>query len=326
MNLLHKTLLALAALALTWVSPCLAQSGAKVSHIGVLANASRQGPVERSMAEFLRGMRDLGHVEGKNLRIEWRFTEGRSERLASMAAELVALKVDVIVVSAGDPARATLAATSSIPIVMVAVSDPENYVRNLARPEANITGFPQNSVESSVKYVELLRAQLPKLQRVAVLVNRYQTHQVTLDQIRKSAKASGVSVFPVTARNAGEIEHGLKAVVSNKSEAIIVVPDPLFSILTPQISKFAVEHRLPTMFGNAVNVEQGGLMAYGVAPQALYYRAATYVDRILKGTKISELPVEFPTKIELTINMKTAKAIGITIAPELRLRADRIIE
>ena len=244
MKLLQKSLLALAVLVLPWASTCLAQSGAKVRHIGFLTNAARSGTV----------------------------------------------------------------------------------VRNFARPEGNITGFTQNSTEISAKYVELLRVLSPKLRRVALIVNGSPGHQVVLDQVQASAKTIGVSVAPSTATNAVELDRALKAVASNKSEAFIVAGDPVFAALMPQIAKFAGDHKLPTMFSSSQYVELGGLMAYGVSPPLLFYRAATYVDKILKGAKISELPVEFPTRIELTINMKTAKAIGVTIGQELRLRADRLIE
>ena len=243
-----------------------------------------------------------------------------------MAAELVALKVDVILASGAGAPGAALAATSSIPIIMTATGDPERFVKNLARPEGNITGFSQNFAETSSKYVELLRVLLPKLRRVSVIVSDPRQNRASLDRIRAAAKTSGVTVSEATSANAVELEPALLAVASSKSEALIVVPDPVFGVLMPQITKFAGEHRLPTMFGNSIYVELGGLMSYGVAPPALYYRAATYVDKIFKGAKISELPVEFPTRIELTINMKTAKAIGVNIGQELRLRADRLIE
>ena len=304
------------------------QKPAKVARIGFLGAPSASGFA--SFVEALRaGLRDLGYVEGKNIIIEYRWAEGKYERLPGLAAELVGLKVDVIV-AVGTPAiQAVQKATTTIPIVMVATADPvgSGFVASLSRPGRNITGLSNIAGDVSVKYLELLRVALPKLSRVTVLMNPdHPLHPDMLKNIQATAKTTGVNVLPVQASTADKIEAALGAITRERTGALIVLPDPFFYTQARRIAELAAQNRLPTMFWTRDLVEAGGLMSYGQNMGEHYQRAATYVDKILKGVKPADLPVEQPTKLELVINRKTAKALGLTIPQELLLRADKVIE
>ncbi|MGH8649139.1 MAG: ABC transporter substrate-binding protein [Burkholderiales bacterium] len=301
---------------------------AKVARIGFLGAASASGLASR--VEALRaGLRDLGYVEGKNIVIEYRWAEGKYERLPGMVAELVQLKV-AVVVAAGAPAiQAAQQATTIIPIVMAATGDPvgAGFVASLPRPGGNITGLSTINVDLSSKYLELLRVAVPKLSRVAVLVNPgHPLHPAFLKNIQAAAKTTGVNVSPLQASTASQIEAAFGAMTRERAGALIVLPDPLFASQAPRITELAAKNRLPTMFSNRELVEAGGLMSYGQNPVDAWRRAATFVDKILKGAKPADLPVEQPTKFELVINLKTAKQIGLTIPPNVLARADKVIK
>ena len=304
------------------------QKPPKVARIGFLGTASASAYASR--VEVLRaGLRDLGYVEGKNIAIEYRWAEGKYERLPGLAAELVQLKVDVIVAAATPAVQAARQATTTIPIVMVATVDPvgAGLVASLSRPGGNITGLSNLGVDLSSKYLELLRVALPKLSRVAVLVNPdHPLHPEMLKNVQAAAKTPGVNVSTVQASTASQIEAALGAMTRERAGALIVLGDSLFFTHGRRIAELAAKNRLPTMFPNRELVEAGGLMSYGQNPVEHFRRAATYVDKILKGTKPADLPVEQPTKLELVVNRKTAKAIGLTIPQELVLRADELIE
>jgi putative ABC transport system substrate-binding protein len=300
----------------------------KVARIGYLDTVSSDFAKYR--ADGLRtGMRELGYAEGKNVVIEYRWAEGKYERLTGLAAELVQLKVDVIVAAGTQAIQAAQKATTTIPIVMTATADPvaAGFVASLSRPGRNITGLSNISVDLSSKYLELLRAALPKLSRVTVLVNpSHPNHPSFAKNIQATAQTTGVKISPVPAGTASEIDAAFAAMRHERAGALIVLPDGFFFAQARRIAELAAQQRLPTMFWTREPVEAGGLMSYGQNIAEHYYRAATYVDKILKGAKPGDLPVEQPTKIELVINLKTAKAIGLTIPQDLLFRADRVIE
>ena len=305
------------------------QKPATVPRIGYLDYTSSD--LARTRLERLRsGLRDLGYVEGKNIVIEVRSAEGEIERLARLAAQLVEMKVDVIVATGTPAIQAAQRATNIIPIVMGSVGDPVGFrfVASLSRPGGNITGLTSITADLSSKYLELLRTAVPKLSRVAVLMNPGNPSHARLfvPNILAAAKKNGVSIVPVQLNSASQISAAFSVVKQERVGALIVLPDGLFYGQARRIAEFALQQHLPTMFADREPVETGGLMSYGQNLAENFYRAATYVDKILKGAKPGELPVEQPTKLELVINRKTAEAIGLTIPQELILRADRVIE
>jgi putative ABC transport system substrate-binding protein len=274
-------------------------------------------------------MRELGYVEAKNFIIEWRFADGKYERLPSLAAELVRRNVDVIVAATTLSVQSAHQATATSPIVMVAVPDPigEGFASSLSRPGGNITGLTNIVTEISVKHLELLRIAVPRLSRVAVLINPLNpSDSLILEQIQGAAFSIGVRVFPVEASTARQIEAGFEAMIRERTQALIVAADSYFDVQRDQIAKLAVESRLPAISSNREMTEAGALMSYGQDLGEHYRRAATYVDKILKGAKPGDLPIEQPTVLGLIINRKTARALGLAIPQELVLRADRVIE
>jgi putative tryptophan/tyrosine transport system substrate-binding protein len=305
-----------------------AQLPSKVARVGFLQVTS---PRSASFVQaFEQGLRDLGYVEGQNLVIEFRTAEGNVERLPALAAEFVQRKVDVLV--AGGPEavlRAARDATSMIPIVMVAVDyDPIalGYIAGLPRPGGQITGLFLQQIEVTGKYLELLKDALPQVTRVAVLWDA-----VSADQFRAAAGAArvmGVQLQSLELRDppAYDYASAFTAAAREGAEALIVLRSPLIGLGRDRIAALAAQHRLPTMFPARVWVEAGGLMSYGADAADMYRRAATYVAKILKGAKPADLPVEQPTKFELVISLKTAKALGITMPPSLLLLADEVIQ
>ncbi len=302
------------------------QKPGKVPRIGFLDNA----PSDIGRADGLRaGLRDLGYTENKSIVIEYRSAEGKYERLPDLAVQLVQLKVEVIVAGGMLAVQAARKATTAIPIVMTAATDPitAGFIASFARPGGNITGLSVMAEDVSSKYLELLRVAVPKLSRVAVLVNpTHPVHPSLLKNIQGSAQTSGVKVWPLEASIAAQIEGVFDATKRERAGALIVLPDAIFFAQARRLAGLAAQQRLPTMFWTREPVEAGGLMSYGQNVAEHYYRAATYVDKILKGAKPADLPVEQPTKIELVINLKTAKAIGLTIPQDLLFRADKVIE
>jgi putative ABC transport system substrate-binding protein len=275
------------------------------------------------------GLRELGYAEGKNILIESRRVDGKYERLLDVAAELVQLKVEVIVATSTPSIKAAQQVTATIPIVMVLSGDPvaAGFVASLSRPGGNITGLSTLNADLTSKYLELLRVAIPQLSRVTVLVNPGNaSHPVFLKSIQAAAKTTGVSVLPMQATNIGEIEAAFVAMKAERTGAAIVAPDAFFLVQMQRIGELAAKSRLPTMSANREFVEAGGLMSYGQNYAEHFRRAATFVDKILKGTKPRDLPVEQPTKIEMVINLKTAKTIGLTIPQDLLFRADKVIE
>jgi len=321
------------ALGAVWMASPLsgfAQPQGKVSRVGFLSARRRPISIEADYyGAFLLGMRDLGYVEGKNLVIEWRFADGSYERLPGMAAELVQSNVNVIMALGPPAVVAAQKATATIPIVIVTSIDPVDagFVRSLARPGGNITGLSNLAGDLSSKHLEMLRAALPTLSRVAVLVNPANSaHATILKNVQATARKVGVTVLPMEAQTPEEIDREFSTMARQNVGAIIVVLDPFLIQQGIQIAAQAAKHRLPSIFSNREYAEAGGLMSYGQNQADIYRRAATYVDKILKGAKPGDLPVEQPAKLELLINLKTAKAIGLTIPQSVLLRADEVIQ
>jgi len=330
MNNRRKFLVALGAGALAAPFSSFAQQKGKVWRVGFLAQRRRPASFDSdAYGAFPRGMRELGYVEGRNLVIEWRFADDKIERLPGLAEELVRIKVDVIVAGATPSVQAAHLATTTIPIVFVAVPDPvgEGFVRSLARPGGNITGLSTIGTEISAKQLELLRTLVPKLSRVAVLFNPLNpSDSLILEQIHGAAYTTGVKVFPVEASTASQIETGFGAMTRARTGAAIVATDELFYGERVQIAKLAIRNHLPTIFSDFGLTEAGGLMSYGQNLAEHYRQAATYVDKILKGAKPGDIPVQQPTTLELVINRKTAKALGIVIPDSILVRVDKVIE
>lgn len=274
-------------------------------------------------------MRELGYFEGKNLQIEWRFADGKYERLPDQATDLVRQKVDVIVTDGTPGTLAAQKATMVIPIVMGGAGDPvgDGLVKSLARPGGNTTGLSNLASDLGSKHMQMLLDLNPKLSRAAVLMNPGNSSHITiLKNVQGAALKPRVRILPVEARNFQEIEQAFFVMTREQAEAVIVIPDPFFIQQWRQIAELAVKHRLPSITRFREYSEAGGLMSYGNNNADNYRRAASYVDKILKGAKPADLPVEQPTKFDLVVNMKTAKTLGITIPQSLLLRADDVIQ
>ena len=304
-----------------------AQQPKKLPRIGFLSAASSSA-ISARVEAFRQGLRELGYVEGKNIFIEWRFAEGKSDRLPSLAAELVRLKVDVIVAEAPTSTRSAKQATVTIPIVMMFDDDPvgSGFVASLARPGGNITGLSTLSPEISGKQLEILKEVVPKLSRVGVLgdVTRPGIPQ-ELREINVAADAFRVQVQYLEVRGSKDIEIAFRAAIKERVDAVLVLGSPVLTSERKQVVELAVKSRLPAIYAREEPVEDGGLMSYGVSIADLSRRTATYVDEILKGAKPADLAVEQPKNFELIINLKAAKQIGLTIPPNVLARADRVI-
>ncbi len=304
-----------------------AQQPKNVPRIGYLATVSRSAIAVRIEA-FRKGLRELGYVEGKNIVIEWRFAEGKLDRLPALAAELVRLKVDVIVTAAPSVTHAAKEATVTIPIVMVFDNDPvgNGFVAGLARPGGNITGLSTLRPEISGKQLELLKEIVPKLSRVAVFGDSIQPgNPQALKEIELAAQAFKVQLQYLDILGPEDIEGAFREASKGRAEAVLMLVSPVLNTQRTRIVDLAVKNRVPVVYGQQEFVEAGGLMTYGVSLTDLFRRAATYVDKILKGRKPADLPVEQPTKFEFIINLKAAKQIGLTIPPNVLARADRVI-
>jgi putative tryptophan/tyrosine transport system substrate-binding protein len=330
MNTRRRLISALGAGALTAPFGSFAQQAGRIWRVGFLALRRRPDSIDTDfLGAFPRAMRELGYVEGKNLVIEWRFADSNSERLPELAAELVRLKVDVIVSAASEAISALQKATSTVPIVMATAGDPigSGFVKSLARPEGNITGLSSLASDIGSKQLELLLSMMAKLTRVAVLVNPANpAHATFLKYVQAEALRVGVKVVPMEARTAQEIENAFPAMTEGNVQAVIVALDGLFIQHYRKIAELAKKNRLPSASSIREFVVAGGLMSYGPNLAEQVRLAATYVDKILKGAKPGDLPVEQSATFELFINGKTAKALGLTIFPELRLRANRVVE
>ena len=305
-----------------------AQQASKVARIGHLTlNRARNSHLREA---FLQGLRDLGYAEGRNLVIEYRDAEGKPERLPALAAELVALKVDVIVAASAFPALAAKQATRTLPIVFIDVSDPvtDGFVTSLARPGGNVTGL--SSLVLVGKRLELLTQAVPGVSRVAVLwqpgATGERTEKDLLKEAEVAARALGVRLQFVEARSPADFDRAFSDMTRARDGALTMLGGVMFFNERRRLVDLAAKNRLPAVYPRTEYVDAGGLMAYGPNQADLNRRAATYVDKILKGAKPGDLPVEQPTKFELVINLKTAKTLGLTIPPSLLLRADEVIQ
>ena len=330
MNNRRKMIIALGAAALASPFTPRAQPQTKIWRVGFLAlRRVNFVDTDYSYGPFRQRMRELGYVEGKNLVIEWRSAEGKSERLGALAAELVQINVDLIV-TAGNPAvAAAQKATTTIPIVIGNSTDPvgAGFVASLARPGGNITGLSNIADDISPKYLEMLISMVPKLSRVAVLLDLSSSSQAkVLNNVRAAAKTAKVTVLPFDARNPEGIEQAFSLMKKDKAGAVIVVSNGLFVQQASQIAELAAKHRLPSISGYREYADAGVMVSYGPSFAENYRRIATYVDKIFKGAKPGDLPVEQPTKFELFINGKTAKALGLKIPQSLLISADKVIE
>jgi putative ABC transport system substrate-binding protein len=306
-------------------SDLFAQPAGRVARVGFL----HPGTPNVNGEVFAQSLRELGYIEGRTVAIDYRWAEGQPERLPRLAGELVALGVDVIVVGTTAAVKAVADATKTIPIVMTVVADPvaAGFVANVARPGGNITGLTLISPELSGKRMELLREAAPRIGRLAVFWNPSNpSHGETLRDSEAKARTLGLQTLPVEVRRIDEIEGAVTAAVRERASALFVLDDALLFESRQRISDLALKHRLPLVSGISAFAEAGGLVTYGAKQSDLYRRAALFVDRILKGAKPATLPIEQPTSFELVINLKTAKAFGLTIPSSLRLRADRLIE
>ena len=309
------------------VSIAQAQQAGKIPRIGYLSGVSPSSIVARTEA-FRQGLRELGYADAKNILIEWRYAEGKADRLPALAAELVSLKVDVIVTAGPLPTRAAKEATTTIPIVMAQDPDPigNGFVASLARPGGNITGLSMLASELSGKRLELLKETIPKLSRVAVFGTSTMpgTAQL-LKEVELAAGALKVKLQYLDVVDPKDIENAFRAARKERADAVLSLASPVLDSHRTQIVELAVKNRLPVIYDRSEDVEAGGLMAYGVNLPGLHRRAATYVDKILKGRPPTELPVEQPMRFEFIINLKAAKQIGLTIPPNVLVRADKVI-
>ncbi len=302
-----------------------AQLAGKVPRIGVLGE---QAPIDPSVAAFRQGLRELGYTEGQNIVIEYRYAHGVIDRFPKLAAELIGLKVDVLVVGGTAAAQSAKAATTAVPIVFVLPGDPvgSGLVASLARPGGNATGTSTVLTELSRKHLELLKAVVPRLSRVTVLYNPGTISGTALKAAREAAHALAVELQVLEVRRPNELTSAFSVLTARRPDALLAMSDPVFGAELTQLANLAAMNRLPAIYGRKEFAEAGGLMAYGPNFPENYRRAATYVDRILKGATPADLPVEQPSKFELVINLKTAKALGLTIPQSLLLRADQVIE
>ena len=308
-------------------SSAAAQQPKKIPRIGFLSSVASSVLSARTEA-FQQDMHDLGYVEGKNIVIEWRYAEEKPDRLSEFVAELVRLKMDVIVSAAPAVTRPVKQATKTIPIVMAFDDDPvgNDFVTSLARPGGNITGLSNLSPEISGKQLELLKEIVPRLTRVAVLgTSKRAGNAQSFKEIELAAAVFGVKVYYIDVHEPQDLETAFRGARKELVDAVLVFGGPVFNSRRKQLADLALRNKLPAIYPRQEFVEEGGLMTYGVNINDQYRRAATYVDKILKGAKPADLPVEQPKKFEFVINLKVAKQINLTIPPNVLVRADKVI-
>ena len=329
MNNRRRLVIAFGAGALAAPLASWAQQG-KVWRIGFISGAAPPASLETApQGGFLQGMRELGYVEGRHFVMEWRFAEAKAERYVEFAAELARLKVDVVVTGAPQAVRPMQQAASQIPIVMGISTDPvgSGFAASLARPGGNITGIASSLEDSSPKQLELLVAAVPNMVRLGLLTTSMSpAYAAVLKRIQVSAQQARLTLVTADARNGDELAAAFATLSKGRAQAVIVPSDVLFNLNREKIAALAISHRLPSMFGVREYVEAGGLMSYGESFREFFRRAASYVDKIIKGAKPGDLPIEQPSRFYLTINRKTARALGITIPQSLLGRADEVIE
>ena len=314
---------------LVFVHCAQAQQAKKIWRIGFLSPQTRTTS-PHFVEALLRGLRELGYLENQNIAIEYRWADGNFERLPELAVELVRLKVDVIVSVVTQASLAAKQATSTIPIVMIAVSDPveAGIIDSLARPGANITGTSIMQGEITGKQLGLLKESFPKISRIAALSNSANPvfHKQQLREVEATAKALGVTIQKLDARDATEMTRAFGAIAKERTKALHILSNPMFNIHRKQLAELVRKHRLASVSGPKEYCEDGLLMCYAASFPESYHRAATYIDKILKGVKPSDIPVERPTKFEFVINLDAAKKIGVTVPQSVLFRADRVIK
>ena len=322
----RRLLLALGGIALVGPLYSIAQQSGKMPRIAFLDPGLRESGL---YGPFLAGMKELGYIDGKNVAIQPRFANGDLERLPALAKELADLKPDVILAQSTPGVRAVIATKTTVPIVMVAVGDPvgSGFVASLGRPGGNVTGMSILTSDVSPKLLEMLKTLIPKMSRIAVLVNPANSNStVSLKNIQSAAQAMGLKISSAEAAGAGDFDNAFAAIARQHPEALIIPGDPLFRLNARKVAALALHHRLPLSCTNVEIVEAGGLLSYGASIADSYRRAATYVDKILKGARPAELPVEQSSKFDLVINGKTAAALGLKIPQSLRITAEKVIE
>jgi len=313
-------------LALASVHLAEAQQANQTARIGILQSGSASSSMSR-IAALREGLRELGHVEGKNIIIDYRYAEGKTDQFAVLAAELVQLKPDVLVTSGSPGIVALMKATNKIPIVMAAIGDAvgNRFVKSLAQPGGNVTGLSFLDPDISTKRLELLKEAMPRVVRVALL-RHVSSGKQSLEATLATSRPLKVQVQILEIQAPNEFEGAFRSAKKSGAEAINVLASPIFFAYRKELVDLSAKHRLPGMYENKEFVEIGGLLSYGANLDDLYRRAATYVDKILKGTKPADLPVEQPMKFEFVINLKTAKQISLTIPPNVLARADKVIK
>jgi putative ABC transport system substrate-binding protein len=330
-RLRRRTFITLLASAATWPLAARAQQGERVRRIGVLTGGAENDPANQAAIAALRdGLAKLAWAEGRNLRIELRFGGGDADRFRAYAAELVSLAPEVIVTSGGAAARAMEQQTQTVPVIFTGAgsSIDAGLVKNLAHPEGNVTGIANLFSSIGGKWLELLKEAAPRVERVAVIYNPQLllNDNGYISSIEEAARVLAVKAIKVPYSDAVDLVRAIDAFAAQPNGGLIVLPPAPTPANSGTTLRLAAQHRLPTIYPNRSQAAEGGLMAYGSNPVDRLRRAASFVDRILRGAKVSELPVEFPTKFELAINLKTAKAIGLTIPEAFLLRADELIE
>ena len=311
-----------------WPLAARAQQPAKIPRIGFLGNST--ATMEANPIGPLRdGLRELGYEEGRNVIIEFRWADGKYDQFPALVAELLAAKVDVII-TAGTPATLAIKkATSTVPLVFIAVGDPvgTGVVPNLGRPGGNITGLSSIAPDLEGKRLELLREVVPKLSHVAFFLNPANAfHTASMRQARVAAQSLGIKLQPMEVNKSEQLDGAFASIVKEKPDALLILADRIFLHNRKRMMEFAIQQRLPSVNAYRELVEAGGLISYGPSYEDMHRRAAVYVDKILKGTKPADLPIEQPTKFTLLINLKTAKTLGLTVPPTLVARADELIE
>ncbi len=313
--------------AAAWPLAARAQQTGKFYRVGFLWDGPDVFP--DALEAFRQGLRELGYVEGRTIAIEYRWAEGKPERMRELAEELVRLKVDVIMAPSSIYTAAAKQATSTIPIIFMSHADPlaTGHVASLARPGGNATGLSLMMTETNVKSLELLKEAVPGLSRVAVIFDpATPSHGPGLKAVEVAGPALGLRIQSVAVRSATEYDEAFSAIVRERADGVLVLSTPLFIAGAKRLAELAITHKMPSLFGPKQHVQAGGLMSYSPDRADLWRRCAIYVDKILKGAEPADLPVQRPTKFELVINLKTAKAIGLAVAPSFILRADEVIE
>jgi len=323
----RKLVIALGASALATPFGSFAQQQGKVWRIGILWDSPAVFP--DAIEAFRQALRDLGYVEGRTILIEYRWAEGTPERMREFAEELVRLRVDVIIAPSSVYTEAAKRATATIPIIFLVHADAigSGHVASLARPGGNITGLTVMRTETNVKSLELLKETVPGLSRVAVIFDpATPSHRVGLKAVEVAGPPLGLRIQPMAVRSATEFDSAFSVIVRERAGAVLVLNTPIFVAGAKRLAELAMMHKLPSLFGARTQVEAGGLMSFGPDYADQWRRGAIYVDKILKGAKPADLPVQQPTKFELIINVKTAKTLGIKIPNSILLRADKMIE